>query len=156
MVLHPGTLCFVNKDTAVAACSGSSKEVTNYKVCKLFRHVGNLHRHHRLPAPRESEDGPGRFSFSPVRFDSTPRKQNIRGFHSLCAENSLKTRNCKRKSLAVFAYKTIRVGGRGLGVWGLYMACPGMAGCREARDVTGREPALLTFYAKEDQFIKCV
>lgn len=45
----------------------------------------------------------------------------------------------KQKSLAVFAYKTIRVDRMGLGDWGTYTAYPGIARCREERDATGRQ-----------------
>lgn len=48
-------------------------------------------------------------------FDSTQRMQNIRGLHSLCTEDSL-----KGGSLAVFAYKTIRVDRMGLRFWEIY------------------------------------
>lgn len=48
-------------------------------------------------------------------FDSSQGKQNIRGFHSLCTENSL-----KGESLAIFAYKIIRVDRMSVGFWGVY------------------------------------
>lgn len=36
-----------------------------------------------------------------------------------------------------------------LGDWGTYTAYPGIAGCSEERDATGRRPALLALYDKE-------
>lgn len=104
MVPHPGTLC---------------SQTGHFCGCLLWLFQGSdkLRGVHSAPGtfaicidatgsqpPRESKDGPGRFSFSPAMFDGTQRKQNIRGLHSLCTENSL-----KGESLAVFAYKTIKV-----------------------------------------------